>query len=451
MQNVGLPTGDDYNSPATPAMGYFYVDKTINRRGERVSAFRAFLSKPVAIERQDRLTVCTGAIASRLELDGSKGLATGVHIRPSQVASGVTATKDSFVRARREVILCSGALATPQLLMLSGVGPKASAERLGIPVVKELPDVGARLTDHYSIPIMLDFPRHETMLFLKGIWGLWHFILWLLFGTGLMSLGSNSSTVFARTDTIDPETMQIKRRDEKGRDTMDSSKSRNIPDLEVMIMAVNSYQKLPPPGLHPFTVYATLVQPHGEGRLELASRNPLDYPRITLPMLLDPRDTVTTRTAVRFAMRIAEEIQTSGYPYDTPFIIAPGTNPDVLIKLEEQPDVFDGTVLPAYKSKLSHIPSKEAKTWRNVTDEEIDEYAERASQTALHYGCTCRISNSDKTGVVDQQLLVHGFSNLRIADASVFPRTLSAHPMAPIVMIAQRCADFVKKDWEKRG
>lgn len=114
-KSVGLPVQRDLNDPAGPAQGYFYLDMTIDKRSNRLSTYRAWLNKEIATERQDRLTVCTGVIASKLEVDGVGKLVTGVSIRN---AGPVTNKKDYFVKARREVIICSGSICSPQLLML---------------------------------------------------------------------------------------------------------------------------------------------------------------------------------------------------------------------------------------------------------------------------------------------------------------------------------------------
>lgn len=455
-EKVGLPVARDYNDPTAPAMGCFALDMAISRRGQRISAFKAFLGKRVALERRGRLTVCTGTVASRLELDGDKGLATGVYIRSANKAGD---TAEFFAKARREVILCSGAFCTPQLLMLSGIGPRDSGKDLGIPLVKELPAVGTKLSDHYSFPIMMEMPRNDTLHVLESVWALWYLLLWILFGTGLLGASSTPYSVFARTTAIDDKTMQVKVKDDRDNDTLDASDPRNIPDLEIMVMAINTFQR-PVPGRSLFTLYPTLIQPHGRGTVELASADALAHPRVTLPMHRDERDVVSTRLAVRFTMRLAEEFQNSGYPHATPLFFAPGNNLDFLTEWESSdedavdanhvaPEVPAATNMkPGTEEKKSTV-TVDVKTWRDVTDDEIDEYVARVSHTSLHYAGTCAMSNDDATGVVDQQLRVHGFRNLRIADASVFPKAPSAHPMAAIMMISQRCAEFVRQDWVK--
>lgn len=170
---------------------------------------------------------------------------------------------------------------------------------------------------------------------------------------------------------------------------------------------------------------------------------------------MDKRDLEAARLAVRFTMRIAAEFQTSGYPYPAPFAFAPGNRPQLLVEWEksDQNVTASSEPTPAIRSSASPIAvaaknENTWKTWENVTDEEIDDYVRRVTHTSLHFSCTCPMSNDEKSGVVDQRLRVHGFKNLRIADASVFPRVPSSHTMLPVMMIAERCASFIKEDWE---
>ncbi|KZZ88343.1 Glucose-methanol-choline oxidoreductase [Moelleriella libera RCEF 2490] len=119
---LGLPLGHDVNNPDAPSMGFFDLDTAIDAHRNRISAFSSYLSKSKALQRRDRLTICTGAIATRLETAVEAGIVTGVHITPCKAP-----LCDILVKARREVIICSGALCTPQLLMLSGIGPGESS------------------------------------------------------------------------------------------------------------------------------------------------------------------------------------------------------------------------------------------------------------------------------------------------------------------------------------
>ena len=463
----------DCNDPEAPAQGFYALDMAINGRGERVSAFTSFLSREVALRRRDRLNVCTGAIASRLEVDAETGIVSGAHIRRSWKEDGGAEDSEFFVKANREVIICSGAVCTPQLLLLSGIGPRTGAspdssslapEDLGIPLVKELPAVGATFADHYSFPVMLELPRRDTFSILQSAWALWYLLLWLLFGTGLMAHSSTLLTIFARTSAIDKETMGIRERDDENgaADTLDASQPRNVPDLEIMLMPVNTLQHAVP-GRSLLSLFPTIVQPRATGRVELASRDPLAHPRVTHPALRDDADLAVARRAVRFTMRLAEEFQNSGYPYPTPLAFAPGNRPALLAEWERSaaeanpnfaaiphPDA-GGEGVEKMDVDVNVEPKdgeeKEGKTWKNVTDAEIEDYVRRVAHSTLHYASSCPMSRDAATGVVDEQLRVHGFRNLRIADASVFPLTPSGHTMAPTMMVAARCADFVKDAW----
>ncbi|KAK8115447.1 choline dehydrogenase [Apiospora sp. TS-2023a] len=437
VQELGVSPAKDINDPTAPAMGYFDLDVAIDKRGNRVSALTAYLNKEIVSQRRDRLTICTGAVASRLETDTRTGTVTGVHFQSSEPSQ----SKTFFVNARREVVLCSGALCTPQLLLLGGIGPAASSERLGIPLVKELPAVGATLFDHYSMPIMLEVPKRETFHLLESIWGLWYILLWVITGKGFLGLGAMSNTVYLRSDAIDRETMQVKDHDDEGRTSLDASLPRNVPDIEIMFMP-NSAVEREVKGRTLMSLYPTLVQPRGSGRVELASTDARAQPRITYPLFNHEHDVARARLAVRFCMRIAEKWQDSGYPYPVKLVFAPGQDPAALEEWER--------AAPADYVPLPPVPV--GKTWKTVTDEEIDDYMRRVSHTSLHFSGTCPMSANDlKTGVVDQQLRVYGFTNLRIADTSVFPRIPSCHTMAPVMAVAERCADFVKAEWERKG
>ncbi|ROV97123.1 hypothetical protein VMCG_07516 [Cytospora schulzeri] len=417
----------------------------------------------------------TGAIATRLEMDTESGIVSGVRIRSSQKLANTQAssTKDFLVKARREVIICSGAICTPQLLLLSGIGPKIQNPQKqdddlkNIAVFKELPAVGARQADHYSFPIMLELPKKETFHVLESLWGLWYILLWVIFGTRLMGVTSTPSAIYVRTNAIDTETMTVQAHEEDGTDNLDASQPRNVPDTEIMVIPVNGLER----------------HPRATGRVELASTDPLANPRITHPLLGDERDLAAARVAVRFTMRLAEEFQNSGYPYPAPFAFAPGNKPGLLREWEksggegegEEEEEVIGTAanpVPDIAPPPPALPNAGAgvhedageevarssdheegnsKTWKNVTDGEIDDYIRRVSHTSLHFSCTCPMSNNDeKSGVVDQRLRVYGFKHLRFADASMFPRVPSGHTMAPVMMVAERCAHFVKEEWKDR-
>lgn len=467
---VGLPVLKDVNDPKAPAMGLYNLDLAQDGQARRNTAYQAYLSKDIALKRQKHLTVCTGVIASRLEVDEKADIVRGVYVQPTgQSKSGPN--QEIYVKARREVILCAGALVTPQLLMLSGLGPRTELEAHGIPVVKEMPAIGQSLEDHFAVPIQISMPPQETLYALnKVLYGLWALLLWLFFGLGPMRHGTNLRSVFVRSGALDDKTMTVQTRDvQNNLDNMDLSATRNIPDLEIMIIPVNCL-RMPQDGSF-FSFYTCLVQPFSSGCVQLKDTNPLTHPRVIHPVLRDDRDFAVFRKGIRFSMRLAEAFQNSGYPYPTPLVFAPGNNPEGLekwetwgqhpdwmgpsegprIKLVEKLNGGEGILHSSTSSTASAAaptkPKPDGRTWETVTDEEIDSYVRTVVATSLHTSCTCRISNDESSGVVDQRLKVHGLRNLRISDTSVFPKMISTHTMLPVIMVAERCADFIKEDW----
>ncbi|KAI1177090.1 putative GMC oxidoreductase [Nemania sp. FL0916] len=449
VQRLNVPLLKDCNEPRAPACGYFPLDTAISPSGERVSAFTAYLNQDIMSQRRGRLTVCTGALTTRLELDNQAGVAKGVYFR-SVHNSADRARDEYFVSCRREVILCAGAICTSQLLMLSGLGPRTELTNLEIPIVKELPAVGATLSDHYAIPVMLELPRQETLRFLQSLWGLWHIILWILCRIGLMATSSVTGAIFLQTDSLDETTMEHKANKEEEGAVVGAATDQvatAVPDIEIMIIPLNTLER-DVPGRSLLSLYPTLLSPLGSGRVELVDRDPASNPRVTHPMYLHEHDVVVARRAVKFVMRLADEFQRSGYPYEATLAFAPGNHPGDLIKWERDGDSKISTNNQAsVETTVNRSVPTENKIWANVTDAEIDDYMRRVTHTALHLSCSCPMSNSQEDGVVDQQLRVFGFSNLRLADASVFPRIPRAHTMAPVIMVAERCADFVKETW----
>lgn len=290
---------------------------------------------------------------------------------------------------------------------------------------------------------MLEVPKSETLGLLESIQGLWHLLLFIFLGKGLMGVSSTPKTAFVRTAAIDKETMQVNTTE----DGFDASTPANVPDTEIMVMAVNSLWR-PLPGHSVLSFYTTLVQPKSVGSVELADRSPRTNLRIHHPMFKDPEDMRTFRKSIRFTMKLAEEFLASDYSQPASIAFAPGANPELLEAWEKDAPSSPKTQGPppapglTYSQGNGHVSAprtqrpEKNKTWRTVTDDEIDDYVRRVSAGALHSCCTCPMSRDEKSGVVDQYLRVHGFKNLRIADASVFPKIPSGHTMAPTMMVS---------------
>jgi len=321
---------------------------------------------------------------------------------------------------------------------------------------------------------MVEVEQKDTIHRIENLFNfLWAFLLWLFLGTGMLADSSTPASVFYRTGSLDEKTMTVQKRDDQGRDTMDASQPRNVPNIEVMLIPINCH-RVALPGIYLFSFYTTLVQPFSRGRIKLASRDPHAHPKVHAPLFTDERDRVTMRTATRFSMHMAEKFA-DHYDYPAPLVFYPGMDLDYLDSVHngtwKKPTVAASAVAargPVSGGKVSTDKASTfsggvsaddteeqkrratTKTWRNVTDEEIDEYVKRVVQSTLHYTSTCRMSLHAKDGVVDQRLRVHGMENLRIADASVFPYIPAAHTMAPTIMVAERCADFLREEWEER-
>ncbi|KAI1341121.1 hypothetical protein F5Y15DRAFT_376973 [Xylariaceae sp. FL0016] len=409
-RNVGLPVQQDANDPEGPAMGYFSLDYTIDSDGHRHSALRAYLPKQVAIERQSRLNICTGAIVSHIELDVEKGRATGVCVRQTGAGPG----KEVLIKARREVIVCNGAICSPQLLQLSGIGPASLLRSHDITVQKDLPGVGSHLSDHHGIPICLELPYHQTYHLMENpLRAAWQLLLYTFNRTGWMKSATTNSSIFLNTDHLDTETSSIQAK--PGDREFDASAIENVPDIEIMVIPASTVMEFHP-GRSLFTLYTCLIQPHSHGRVEIASKDPEESPDLEFDLLANPRDLEVARKAVRFTMHLADNfVVRSGYRHPAKLFLAPN--------------------------------AASGRSWKDVGDDEIDEYVRETVQSALHLGCSCRMGKEEEGGVVDNMLRVHGFTNLRVADASVFPKIPAAHTMAPTYMVAERCADFIKAAW----
>ncbi|CAK7198061.1 hypothetical protein SEUCBS139899_000719 [Sporothrix eucalyptigena] len=469
---IGLPTENDCNKPSASAQGFFRLDGAVYPDGTRVSTYRTYLNKQTVLERHSHLTVCTEALATKLEFNNGDAVTddtaevkvTGVYVAsaPARKPAGNTV----LVKARREVIVCAGAFRTPQLLMLSGLGPRDElVNKHGIPCVRDLPAVGQNLSDHFAIPIMIELPPYDTLHSLMHSpirVGLVGFVKHLLFGSGVLSMPSTATTIFARTSAIDDSTYHASDSPENN----DALQPRNVPDVEIMVIPVNCINldmagnaaSAATRGRAFLTLYTTMVQLRTQGHLELVSATDsqaharIFYPELSGDDAASKEDWTAVRRAVRLSMRIAEEfVERSGYPNKpAELVFAPGMDMDILGAITkgrpgERPDATENQAADSalINTKLPPL----AKTWKTVTDAEIDAYVRETGQSSLHFGCTSRMSKSASDGVVDTRLRVHGVSNLRVADASIFPKIPSGHTMAPTLMVGERCADFIKADW----
>ncbi|MEK9904521.1 MAG: GMC family oxidoreductase N-terminal domain-containing protein [Rhodospirillales bacterium] len=369
-EEVGIPRNSDYNG--MDQAGVSYVQRTVRSR-RRVSTARAFL-KPA--RGRPNLVVKTRAHATRLILEDKR--AVGVEFTKGGRGGALTE-----VRAAREVIVSGGAINSPQLLQLSGIGSGDLLHELGIPVIHELRGVGENLRDHYAPRFAVKVKGIETLNErAKGIRLAGEIAKYLVGGKSIVNLSPSMVYGFWHTDP--------------------SIKSN---DLQ-FIFTPASY-KLGVHGLlddHPgFTIAAWQHRPESLGYVRARSNDPFEAPAIQ-PNYLDAEE---DRQVVVGAMKLARR----------------------LIHTEALKPFVDVESYPG-----DHVQS----------DEELLEAARHFGNTTFHVMGTCRMApSSDPTSVVDDQLRVRGIEGLRVIDASVMPTMLSANLNAGTMMIAEKGADLI--------
>jgi choline dehydrogenase-like flavoprotein len=364
-QSWGLPYNPDFNGATMAGAGLYQV---IYRAGFRKSQASAFL-RPV--RRRKNLTV--KARARVIKVDVESGRATGVTIAQR---NGSTRT----VRAEREVILASGAINTPKLLMLSGIGDTDELRSLGIQPVHHLPGVGKNLMDHLNTnvhallkePISYDGLDRFPRMLGPGL-------RWLLFRTGPAASVIVEGGGFFTSPGADRPDMQI--------------------HIAPATVIRGGQTRMPGAG---FTVNSTFLRPESIGEVRLASADPMDDPLVDPRYLSAPRD---RDMAVHLIRTIREVLR--------------------------QPEI-------AKYIKDERLPGSHAQT-----DDEIMSYVRQYASCDYHPVGTCRMGVGDDA-VVGPDLRVHGLAALRVIDSSIMPRLTSGNTMAPTMMIAEKGADLVK-------
>jgi len=362
-QEVGIPKSDDFNRGNNEGVGPFEVNQ---RNGVRWSAAKAFL-RPVI--KRPNLTVITEALVNKLRLDGRR--VVGVDFDHGG--------QKHFVQARRGTILAAGAIGTPQILQLSGIGPAALLQQHGIAVIHDLPGVGANLQDHLQLRMAFKIKHALTLNTLLGSW--WSKARmageYACFRTGAMTMPPSQMGAFARSDP-----------------------SQATPNLEFHVQPISLDRFGEPP--HKFNAFTTSVcnvRPTSRGHVRITSANPRTYPAIAPNYLSTEEDRTVAAAALRLARRIV---------LDT----------DAMKKYE--PEEF--------------MPGAEFQS-----DDELVAAAGRIGTTIFHPVGTCKMGReSDASAVVDPTLRVRGIDRLRVIDASVMPTITSGNTNSPTLMIAER-------------
>ena len=371
-QELGMPRNPDYNGATQAGVGYF--QRNIYR-GYRMSAARSFL-KPV--RSRANLTVLTKAHASKVLFEEAR--AVGI-----QYIRGGKGGATHVVRARREVILSAGALNTPKLLQLSGIGPAALLNKLGIPVFRDMPGVGHHLKDHFSIRVVAKVKGIVTINELARAPRLWGQITrWLLKKPSILALSPSLVHFFWQSR------QGLTRPDLQGVFTPASYR-------EGYVGMLDKY-----PGM---TCGVWQHRPESMGYVHAQSTDPFEAPLVQ-PNYLDHEN---DRRVLIDGMRLARE----------------------LLKTQPLAQYSEGESMPGVQVER---------------DDEMMDYIRRYGVSSYHLNGSARMGPaSDPANVVDAQLRVHGLEGLRIVDASVMPNIVSANTNASTMMIAEKAAAMILK------
>ncbi|VEN57560.1 unnamed protein product [Callosobruchus maculatus] len=380
--------------------------QTTIRNGLRSDAENSYL-RPVRDRKN--LKVRTGAHVTKILIKPDSKEAYGVEYKKND--------KMYKVLARREVILSAGGLNSPQVLMLSGIGPKAHLEEMGIPVVKDLP-VGQTLYDHVAFigtPYLVDQPIGLQMV--KTALDPKTYLDFILHRKGIIASNGLQAVAYLKTNLTDQE-------------------YSTWPDIELLfvpftladdfgiffkpLLNVNDeiYNTLCKPiaAKPSFMVLILLLHPLSKGSVRLRSKNPFDQAKYTLNYFSDPENLDVKRIIV--ALR---EVQ----------------------RISRQP------ALKKFKAKMSAAPYPGCENIAFDSDEYWECAIRSIPSSMWHQQSTCRMGpKTDKEAVVDARLKVHGIKNLRVADTSVIPRPVSGHTVGPAYMIGEKAADMIKEDWK---
>ncbi len=368
-QEAGIPASADFNGGDNEGVGYFEVNQ---RSGVRWNTSKAFL-RPA--QGRANLQVWTGHQATRIVLQD--GRATGVELRPPGGGAPL------LVQARGDVVLCAGAIGTPQLLQLSGIGPAALLQRHGLPVLHDLPGVGANLQDHLQIRAVFAVQGVKTLnTQANSLWGKAAIGLeYLLRRSGPMSMAPSQLGAFTR-----------------------SGATRLWPNLQYHVQPLSLDAFGQPLHRHnAFTASVCNLNPTARGTVHIRSPLPQDAPLIQPAYLSTPEDRRVAAESLRLTRRIAAMPALARYQ---PQEVKPGVQ---------------------YQS-----------------DEELARLAGDIGTTIFHPVGTCRMGRAGDPGaVVDPRLQVQGILGLRVADASVMPTITSGNTNSPTLMIAERAASWL--------
>ena len=368
-QERGIPYNPDFNGARQEGAGMY---QTTTRGNRRCSAAVGYLRPALG---RKNLTVVTGALVLRIVLEGRRAVAV------EYSAGGGVQT----ARAEAEVIVTSGAIGSPKLMMLSGIGPAAHLRAHGIDVLHDLPGVGQNLNDHFGIDIVAELKGHESLdKYGKPHWALWAGMQYMLFNSGPVTSNVVEGGAFWFAD---------------------GPRSKPCPDLQFHFLAgAGAEAGVPgvPKGSSGITLNSYTLRPKSRGSVTLRSADPRALPIVDPNFLGDPEDLRISTEGVKISREIFSQPSLQKYIKEIRF-------PDHNVRSQD----------------------------------EFEAYARQYGRTSYHPTCTCKMGKGEMA-VVDPHLRVHGLDGIRICDSSVMPSLVGSNTNAPSIMIGERAADLIR-------
>ncbi|MEZ5645910.1 MAG: GMC family oxidoreductase N-terminal domain-containing protein [Burkholderiaceae bacterium] len=376
-QQAGYALNDDFNGPDQEGVGLYQVT---HRDGERFSAAKAYVTPNLG---RSNLTVLTSVAVTRVltgRVDGQVR-AMGVGFRPE----GQGQEQEIRLNPGGEVVLSAGAFGSPQLLMLSGIGPAAHLREHGIGVVHDLPGVGGNLHDHPDVVMVVDAPRLTELFGLSPV-GVARMVRgifeWRRSRSGMLTTNFAEAGGFVRSSPDEP-----------------------IPDLQwhFVVGKLVDHGRKTVFG-HGYSCHVCLLRPRSRGTLRLASADPAAMPLIDPAFLQDPDDVARLVRGFRMTRELLSQ--------------------------------------PA----LARFGGQESAASAGArTDAQIEQFVRGHADTIYHPVGTCRMG-PDAQAVVDERLRVHGVADLRVVDASIMPSVVGGNTNAPSIMIGEKAAAMMRDD-----
>jgi choline dehydrogenase len=363
---LGVPSTDDFNNLTQEGVGYYQLT---THKGFRCSTAVAYL-KPA--KHRQNLKILTNSQVCKVLFENKK--AVGIEV----IEDGIS----KVIRANKEIILCAGAIQSPQILQLSGVGPAALLNEFNIPVVHDLPGVGENLQDHlqYRLIYELNQPISTNDQLSSWFGQLKMGLQWLLFRGGPLSIGINQGGLFTRV-----------------------MKDSKTPDIQFHLATLSA--EMAGGKVHPFSGFTMSVcqlRPESRGYVRIQSTDPLLPPKMFANYLSTPHDQETSIAAVKFARKLAQS------------------------------------------DPLRSMIVREVKPNNVESDEEILEFCRNNGATIFHPTGTCQMGHDNNPmAVLDSSLRVRGVERLRVVDCSAMPTLPSGNTNWPAVMLAERASDLI--------